>query len=99
MAEQIPYYAKNLQDSLNGMYGHNILNGGDTSPEGRLYSSITATNGCTVTYTKYTGIPTNGDAVVVSLALNARQRIITGAVEDITVVGIGAAIVAQILEL
>jgi hypothetical protein len=99
MAEQIPYYAKNLQDSLNGMYGHNILEAGETSPAGRLYSAITATAGSTVAYDRYTPIASDGDDSVTGLALSAREKIITGAIHNISVTGLGAKLIANILEI
>ena len=99
MAEQIPYYSKNLQDSLNGMYGHNIIDSGDSAVVGRVFSSITATAGCTVSYTKYTGIESNGDDTVTSLNLNAGTKINTGAITIVSVGGIGGRAFLTILEL
>jgi hypothetical protein len=99
MAEQIPYYAKNLENSLNGMYGHNVIDSGDDSVTGRLFSSIIATAGCTVSYDKYTPIASDGDDSVSGLTLSQRERIVTGAIHNISVTGIGGKILATILEI
>ena len=99
MNEQQPYYARNLSMSLKGMYGHNILGLGDTSVSGRLFSSITAVSGCDVSYTKYTGIASDGDATVSSMSLSTGTTIFTGAITNVTISGLGSKALLQILDI
>lgn len=96
MNEQKPYYSKNLQDSLNGMYGHNILESGETSEAGVVFSSITATSGCEVSYDKYTGINSGGGNVT-DLTIPAGATTHTGAITNVRVTGLGAKALLQIL--
>ena len=99
MNEQKPYYAKNLQDSLNGMYGHTVLGAGDDTVAGRIYSSVTATAGCTIAYDRYTPIASEGDDRVTGLSLTAGQTLNLGAIHNIEVTGLGARLVANILDI
>jgi len=83
----IPDYGKKFEIASIGIYGHNILSGGDTSPIGRVYHAVQVLSDCSISYESAFPVPTNSDLTVTSLPLSQGSTIILGCAKNIVVTG------------
>tara|TARA_R110000796_G_C14510914_1_gene429865 strand:- start:616 stop:933 length:318 start_codon:yes stop_codon:yes gene_type:complete len=100
-AINLPDYAKNFEISSLGLYGHNIISNGETSPTGRAYNSIQVISNCTISYTSaFPAKPvTNTDASVTGLVLTKGTTIFLGCAKDISVTGTDGKILAHLISI
>lgn len=99
MSLYLPDYAKRFEIASLGLYGHNILNTGDTSPTGSSYVAVQGISDCTISYTANFPIDTNSDATVTGLAIAAGATVVLGCVRDIVVAGADGKILAQLVSI
>lgn len=86
----LPNYAKSFEIASLGLYGHNILSGGDTSATGKVYHAVQVLSDCSISYISafpIASIEANTDSTVTSLSLSQGSTIILGCVKNISVTG------------
>lgn len=84
----LPNYADNFKIASLGLYGHNIISAGETSPTGKAYHAIQVLSDCTISYDSafpLASIETNTDSTVTNLPLSTGMTIILGCVKNISV--------------
>tara|TARA_R110000782_G_scaffold130663_1_gene222359 strand:- start:5371 stop:5673 length:303 start_codon:yes stop_codon:yes gene_type:complete len=99
MSLYLPDYAKRFEIASLGLYGHNILSAGDTSPSGSSYVAVQGISDCTISYTVNFPVGNNSDATVTGLAIAAGATVVLGCVKDIVVAGTDGKILAQLISI
>tara|TARA_R110002167_G_scaffold364584_1_gene586792 strand:- start:240 stop:557 length:318 start_codon:yes stop_codon:yes gene_type:complete len=96
-----PNYANNFEISSLGLYGHNIINDGQTSAAGKVYNSVQCAVTGTISYVSVfptSTIQTQTDATVTALQVTVGQTYILGCVKNIAVAG-GGKVVAHLISI
>ena len=99
MSLYLPDYAKRFEIASLGLYGHNVLSAGDTSPSGSSYVAVQGISDCTISYTSNFPIDNNSDSTVSGLAIAAGSTVVLGCVKNIVVAGADGKIVAQLISI
>ena len=97
----LPDYGKVYEIVSLGLYGHNVINDGQTSPTGKVYNSIQCVITGTISYVSEfpeSTVQTQTDATVTGLPVTAGQTIILGCVKAIAVAG-GGKVVAHLISI
>jgi hypothetical protein len=97
----LPNYGKVYEIVSLGLYGHNIINDGETSPNGKVYNSIQCAVTGTISYVSEfpeSTVQTQTDSTVTALPITAGQTYILGCVKAIAVAG-GGKVVAHLISI
>lgn len=96
----LPDYAKVYEIAGLGLYGHNVISEGETSDSQKVYSSIQCIVSGRISYVSAFPdalIQANTDSVVTNLQVLAGQTLILGCVKNISVLGTGAKVLANLI--
>tara|TARA_R110000850_G_scaffold271073_1_gene404965 strand:+ start:1316 stop:1633 length:318 start_codon:yes stop_codon:yes gene_type:complete len=97
----LPDYGKVYEIASLGLYGHNIINDGQTSATGKVYNSVQCAVTGTISYVSVfptSTIQAQTDATVTSLEVTVGQTYILGCVKSIAVSG-GGKVVAHLISI
>jgi hypothetical protein len=97
----LPDYADVYDVASLGLYGHNIIDDGDTSATGKVYNSIQCVATGTISYiSAYPNaeIEANTDSTVTALAVTIGNIYTLGCVKNIAVAG-GGKIIAHLISI